>query len=126
MHVGIRLGGQIALVHTLRAVTARRAAVLVDTLRLALPAAHTGAAGPEGCLSNGAGRHRDSDEQMLDVVSLRADLMEFSSLKRARGKKNSVVVMVRWTARLVGVPARRRGCRPCVFALRKARGFCPG
>lgn len=42
-----RLGGQVALVHALCAVLARRPAVLVDALGLALPAADAGAAGTE-------------------------------------------------------------------------------
>lgn len=40
--------GQIAFVHALHAVFARSPAVDVDTLCLALAAAHTSAAGPEG------------------------------------------------------------------------------
>ena len=96
VHVGVGLRGEIAVMHALRAVAARRAAVLVDTLRLALPAAHAGAAGPEGCLSNGAGRHRDSHgadaKRVVRCVCEGFD--EFLPLKAE--KKKSVVVVVRW------------------------------
>lgn len=50
------LGGQIAVVHALCAVFARSAAVLVDALGLALPAADAGAAGPQGRAADD-GRH---------------------------------------------------------------------
>lgn len=47
------LGGQIALVHTLCAVLARSATILIDTLGLALATAHTGAAGSQGRRADG-------------------------------------------------------------------------
>lgn len=55
--MGHALRGEIALVHSLGAVLARRAPVLVDALGLALAAAHTGAAGPEGGRAHHAGGH---------------------------------------------------------------------
>lgn len=45
--MGHALRGQIAIVHALCAVLAGRAAILVDTLGLALPASNTSAAGSE-------------------------------------------------------------------------------
>lgn len=51
------LGRKIAFVHALGAVLARRSAVLVDTLGLALAAAHTGASRAEGSATDHAGRH---------------------------------------------------------------------
>lgn len=46
--------------HAFGAVLARRAAVFVDALGLALAAAHTGAAGPEGGGSDNAGHDQAS------------------------------------------------------------------
>lgn len=55
--VGHALRGQIAVVHALGAVLARRATILVDALGLAFATAHTGAASPEGGRAHNAGRH---------------------------------------------------------------------
>lgn len=51
--VAHRLGGQVAVVHALCAVLARRATILVDTLSLALATAHAGAASPKGRRADG-------------------------------------------------------------------------
>jgi hypothetical protein len=59
MMMGHALGWQIAFVHALGAVLAWRAPVFVDALCLALAAAHTRAAGPEGSRADHARRHDD-------------------------------------------------------------------
>lgn len=107
VHVGVGLGGQVAVVHALRAIAARRAAVLVDTLRLALPAADAGAAGPEGSLSNGAGRHRDNTNRTPNLceICVRGRFDEFSPLKAER-KKDKKSGGGRGEMGVGGVPAR--------------------
>ena len=54
-----RLGGEIALMHALCTIFARRAAILVDALGLALTAADAGTTRPQGRGPNDAsgGRH---------------------------------------------------------------------
>ena len=68
------LGGQVALVHAFGAVLARRAAVLVDTLRLALAAADAGAAGAEGRGADDGG-HRDGGGERRAVAGSCLEMM---------------------------------------------------
>lgn len=69
MKVGVGLGGQIALVHALGAVLARRATIIVDTLRLALATAHAGTAGSQRC-ATGNRRHGDQDNSRMQYDSI--------------------------------------------------------
>lgn len=55
---------QIAFVHALCAVFARRAAIFIDTLGLAFAASHAGTSGPEGGRANSASRHWASRARM--------------------------------------------------------------
>lgn len=73
--MGHALGGQIALVHALGAVLARRPAVLVHALGLALAAANASAAGPQGGGPDD-GRRRRHDGSVVIVVAAAATLME--------------------------------------------------
>lgn len=54
---GHRLGGKIAVMQALGTVLARRPAVLVDALGLALATAYAGAARPQGGAADHTGRH---------------------------------------------------------------------
>lgn len=74
------LGGKIALVHALCAILARRSAVFVDALGLALTAAHTGAAGAKR--SRADNRCHDGSESKRNPTMVVATLRRGFQLRK--------------------------------------------